>query len=658
MAPGIGRVIYPFNACPLKSLMSQNYATTPPSLTGMPPGIPYIIGNEAAERFSFYGMRTILTVFMVNYLWIMGDVAGTRLSDAEATRRFHDFVSLVYLTPLFGALIADFFFGKYRIIMWLSVVYCLGHGALALMGMAGEAGTWLMVGLWLIAIGSGGIKPCVSAHVGDQFGKQNRHLLPRIFNWFYWSINLGAFASTLLTPWLLEWHGPHWAFGVPGLLMALATLFFWMGRWKFVHIPARGAQVLREMLSRDGLFAVGKLCAIYFFVAIFWSLFDQSGSSWVLQAENMDLRWLGVTWLPSQIQALNPILILTFIPLFSYVVYPFVDRFYPLTPLRKIAIGLFIMVISFVLVAIAQTKIDAGESPSISWQIVAYVALTAAEVMVSIVSLEFSYTQAPKSMKSLIMSLWLFAVAFGNQVTARINDVIQVETPIAEVKATGNEASHGGFDEKVGTRDDLLLIFDADGKRTDLRFAGRDELDAILGLVEKHFQSGSFALPSPAEGATLAGSVTDPWGNPYQYRLINRNQARVWSAGPDKTLMTEWDQGAVLAVSRPETGDPSALAKFFDRFHPERTWLDRRREALGLPTEADQAASGPTISRDYFVGGLVKLEGAAYFWFFSGLMLAAAVLFLIVAKLYRPREFFHDDEEEAAAEAEEEAAGR
>jgi len=636
--------------------MSHPFATQPPTLTGMPPGIPYIIGNEAAERFSFYGMRTILTVFMVNYLWIMGDIAGTRVSDAEATRRFHDFVSLVYLTPLFGALIADFFFGKYRIIMWLSIVYCLGHGALALMGLAGEAGTWLMVGLWLIAIGSGGIKPCVSAHVGDQFGKQNRHLLPRIFNWFYWSINLGAFASTLLTPWLLEWHGPHWAFGIPGILMALATLVFWMGRWKFVHVPARGAQVLREMFSRDGLFAVGKLCAIYAFVAVFWALFDQSGSSWVLQAENMDLRWLGLTWLPSQIQALNPILILLFIPLFSYVVYPFVDRFYPLTPLRKIAIGLFIMVISFVLVAIAQTRIDAGESPSISWQIVAYVALTAAEVMVSIVSLEFSYTQAPKSMKSLIMSLWLFAVAFGNQVTARINDIIQVDTPIAEVNASGNEVSHGGFDEKVGTEDDILLSFDADGKRTDLRFRGREELDSILSRIEAHFQSGRFALPSQAEGAVLAGAVTDPWGNPYHYRLINRNQARIWCAGPDKALLTKWDQGAILEVSRPETGAPSALAKFFDRFHPERSWLDRRREALGLPTEADQAASGPTISRDYFVGGLVKLEGAAYFWFFSGLMLTAAVLFLIVARFYRPREFFHDDE--ILAEAEEEAAGR
>ncbi|MCB1202652.1 MAG: MFS transporter [Verrucomicrobiae bacterium] len=639
--------------------MSRPYADSPQQLTGMPPGIPYIIGNEAAERFSFYGMRTILTVFMVNYLWLMGDAAGTRMGDTEATRRFHDFVTLVYLTPLFGALLADFLFGKYRIIMWLSVVYCLGHAALAVMGMAGEATFWLGAGLWLISIGSGGIKPCVSAHVGDQFGRSNRHLLPRIFNWFYWSINLGAFASTLLTPWLLEWHGPHWAFGVPGILMALATLVFWLGRWKFVHIPARGWHVLREMFSLEGLKAVGKLCAIYAFVAVFWALFDQSGSSWVLQAENMDLRWLGIEWLPSQIQALNPILILTFIPLFSYVVYPFIDRFYPLTALRKIAIGLFIMVISFVLVAVAQTKIDAGETPSISWQIVAYVALTAAEVMVSIVSLEFSYTQAPKSMKSLIMSLWLFAVALGNQVTARINDFIQVGNPVAAISATetsGNEIAHGGHDGQAGTDDDLVVVFDEAGKRADLRFNGREDLDALLANVEAAVVSAEYRAPSGPEGIALLAGATDPWGNPYHYRTLNRNLFRVWSYGPDKTPYTEWDQGALLSISRPAVEDNSAIARFFAKLRPARSWLDRRREELGLPTEADTAATGPTISREYFVGGLVKLEGAAYFWFFSGLMLAAAVLFLIVAKLYRPREYFHDEEEEA--EATEEAAGR
>ncbi len=632
----------------------SRYQSTPQTLTGMPPGIPYIIGNEAAERFSFYGMRTLLTVFMANYLWLMGDTVGARMSDAEVTERFHDFVFLVYVTPLFGALLADFFFGKYRIIMWLSVVYCLGHLALALMGLVGKAETWLVAGLWLIALGSGGIKPCVSAHVGDQFGRLNRHLLPRIFNWFYWSINLGAFASTLLTPWLLEWHGPHWAFGVPGILMALATLVFWMGRWKFVHIAPHGSRVLREFCSADGLKAIAKLCLLYLFVAIFWSLFDQSSSSWVLQAENMDLNWMGITWLPSQVQALNPILILTFIPLFSYVLYPLVDRVFLLNPIRKIAIGLFIAVISFVLIAIAQMKIDAGGTPSISWQVIAFVVLTAAEVMVAIVSLEFSYTQAPRTMKSFVMSLWLFGVAFGNQVTARINDVIQIDDPVAEVKATQSEASHGGFDGQVGTDDDILLVFDPEGKRTDLRFGGRDTLDGLLaGIEAKIADSGHEALPN-AEGSALAGGAADPWGNPYQYRVLNRNRLRVWSAGPDKTLKTEWDQGAILMIARPVPEEEGALSAFFAHFRPERTWLDQRRETFGLPTEADVAAAGPTISREYFTGGQVKLEGAAYFWFFSGLMFAAALVFLVVAKFYHPREYFHEE----AGDSIEEAAGR
>jgi len=645
-----------------KGIMSKPtpYASTAIQTTGMPPGIPYIIGNEAAERFSFYGMRTILTVFMVNYLWLMGNTVGERMSDARAMEHFHQFVSLVYLTPIVGALLADLFFGKYRIIMWLSIVYCLGHGALALMGMAGEAGTWLVAGLWLIAIGSGGIKPCVSAHVGDQFGRLNRDLIPRIFNWFYWSINLGAFVSTLLTPWLLEWYGPHWAFGVPGFLMALATLVFWMGRWKYVHIPARGGSFLRELASGAGLKAIGKLCTIYVFVAIFWALFDQSGSSWVLQAENMDLRFLGVEWLPSQIQALNPILILTFIPLFSYVVYPLIDRFYPLTPLRKIAIGLFIMVFSFVLVAIAQMKIDAGETPSISWQLVGYIALTAAEVMVSIVSLEFSYTQAPKAMKSVIMSLWLVGVSLGNQVTAQINRFIQVEDPIAGVSATGSEASHGGFDGLVGTTDDILMTFDAEGKRTDLRFRGREPLDELLTTVTGQIEGNQFTAPTQSEGEKITAALVDPWGNPYHYRLINRNRLRIWSSGPDEKKTTPWDQGAILVIDRPVVRESSAMARFFDRLHPEQTWLDTRRQQLGLPTEAEAAAAGPSISRAYFVGGQVRLEGAAYFWFFSALMLAAAFLFLIVAKLYRPVEYFHDEEEEEQQEAEavEEAAGR
>ena len=99
----------------------------------------------------------------------------------------------------------DAFLGKYKTILGLSIVYCAGHLTLAL----DETRLGLALGLGLIALGSGGIKPCVSAHVGDQFGKTNAHLLEKVFGWFYFSINLGAFVSTLLTPWLLEHYGPY-----------------------------------------------------------------------------------------------------------------------------------------------------------------------------------------------------------------------------------------------------------------------------------------------------------------------------------------------------------------------------------------------------------------------------------------------------------------
>lgn len=634
---------------------NRSYETTARKMDTMPPGIPYIIGNEAAERFSFYGMRTILIIFMVNYLWLMGSSPIERMTDTVAKTQFHNFVSLVYFTPIAGALLADLFLGKYRVIVLLSIVYCLGHGALAIMGMWGEASFWLMMGLWLIAIGSGGIKPCVSAHVGDQFGSQNRHLLPRIFNWFYWSINLGAFLSTLLTPWLLEWYGPHWAFGVPGVLMALATLVFWMGRWKFVHIPAKGTPFIKELFSGEGLKAIVKLSGIYAFVAVFWALFDQSGSSWVLQAENMDRNWLGVEWLPSQIQALNPILILTFIPLFSYVVYPAIDKIFPLTPLRKISIGLFIMVISFVLVSIAQARIDAGQTPSISWQLLAYVFLTAAEVMVSIVCLEFSYTQAPKTMKSVIMAIFLFAVSLGNQITAQINNFIQVPDPIANIEANGNEVALGGFDQKTGTQDDIKVTFNEEGSRSDVTFASRDSIDLLLDQISNKVAENNHMALSTSEGEAITNAINDPWGNPYRYRLVNRNLARVWSLGPDATDKTKWDQGATMTIDRPSSKEPTAFSKFIGKIQPEKTWLESRRAKLGLPTEEEMAESGPIISRNYFVGGQVKLEGASYFWFFSGLMLAAALLFVVVAKLYKPKEYYHEEANDA--EAKEKAAG-
>ncbi len=407
------------------------YRTAPLNTDRMPPGIVNIIGNEAAERFSFYGMKTILTVFMTKYM-LDATGAPAPFSDAEAKEWVHLFGFAVYAFPVLGAILSDWLWGKYPTIIWLSLLYCVGHGVLALLEFpVGDPRMILFSGLLLISIGAGGIKPCVSAHVGDQFGARNKHLLPRVYAWFYFAINFGSMFSTILTPLLLARFGPGWAFGVPGILMGLATLLFWMGRKKFAHIPPAGPRFFAEAFSPVGLRALANLAPLYLFVAMFWALFDQTASAWVLQADAMNrvifTDAAGESWelLSSQIQAANPLFVLMLIPLFSYVIYPWLGRLVALTPLRKIGIGMFLTVIAFAIPAIVQGWIDAGATPSIWWQVLAYLTLTAAEVMVSITVLEFSYTQAPRSMKSIVMACNMLSVSIGNLFTALVNNLIK-----------------------------------------------------------------------------------------------------------------------------------------------------------------------------------------------------------------------------------------
>jgi POT family proton-dependent oligopeptide transporter len=197
----------------------------------LPRQIPYIIGNEGCERFSFYGMRNILTPFLVTSLLMY-------LPEAErpgaAKDVFHIFVAGVYFFPLLGGWLADRFLGKYRTVLWLSLVYCAGHAFLA---MFDDNRTGFFVGLGLIALGSGGIKPCVASFVGDQFDSTNKHLAKVVFDAFYWIINFGSFFASLLMPIFLRSYGASVAFGIPGVLMFVATVVFWLGRKNYVMVP-------------------------------------------------------------------------------------------------------------------------------------------------------------------------------------------------------------------------------------------------------------------------------------------------------------------------------------------------------------------------------------------------------------------------------------
>jgi POT family proton-dependent oligopeptide transporter len=235
----------------------------------LPRQIPYIIGNEACERFSFYGMRNILVEFLAASVLL----AALPILDRQGYAKdiFHTFVIGVYFFPLLGGWLSDRYFGKYNTVLWFSLIYCAGHACLA---MFEESRSGFFTGLFLIALGSGGIKPLVVSFVGDQFDQTNKSRARVVFDAFYWIINFGSFFASLLMPLVLRNWGAAWAFGIPGILMLIATIIFWLGRRQYVNVPPSGPDpdsflsVVKTALTRGAPGAGTVMAALAIVVAV------------------------------------------------------------------------------------------------------------------------------------------------------------------------------------------------------------------------------------------------------------------------------------------------------------------------------------------------------------------------------------------------------
>lgn len=381
----------------------------PAAARRFPPSIKYLAWNEAAERFSYYGMTSVLVLHMVRNLGF---------AENEAVAAYQIFTAGVYLMPVLGALIADRWWGRYHTILWLSFGYVAGHAVLAVW----ESAWGLLVGLSLIALGAGGIKPNASAFAGDQIPPGEGQLLSRLYDLYYWMINLGSTASTLVIPLLLDRVSPRVAFGVPGIAMAVALAVFWIGRRRYVLLPparaARRAETPAEGAAPAGR-AVLRILAVFAPISAFWALFFQYGSSWTLQADKMRRDVLGVRIAAGQVQTLDALLVLTLIPVFAVFVFPALERRgVRVTPLRKMTVGMFVMILSFVAAAGVQWALEAGRDPHVAWQIPQYLFLAVGEVLVSVTALEFAYSQAPRHLKSLVMGLWYLTIWAGTFLTA------------------------------------------------------------------------------------------------------------------------------------------------------------------------------------------------------------------------------------------------
>jgi POT family proton-dependent oligopeptide transporter len=380
---------------------------------------------------------------------------------ARAEGVYHDFVAAAYAMTVIGAWISDRFFGRYRTILWLSYGYVAGHATLAAMDVAPAARTGLLfLGMALIVVGQSGIKPNLSAFGGAQFRNDEGHLLDRVYSLFYVAINIGSAASQIATPWLLagcafgaiklcEHSSVAWAFGVPGILMALALIIYIAGRDQYVKVPSTGrdpnsfVSVLRTRVFEGieaarkqhgeepltGMRSVLRIALVFAPTIIFWSLYFQYGSSWFNQAEAMNRDVLGWHMESAQMEALNAILILIMVPAFAYVVYPALERFgIRATLLRRMTAGMLITVPSFLFAAMIQSWIEQGQHPHIAWQAIQYVIIAIGETMVSVTALEFAYTQAPRSMKGSIMSFYTLSIGGGSFVTSWVTKHVDFAT--------------------------------------------------------------------------------------------------------------------------------------------------------------------------------------------------------------------------------------
>ena len=418
------------------------------------PVILCILVMETAERCVFYGFRALLVLYFTRQL---------SFSDSTAIALFSYNNSLTYLTPLMGAALADGNWGRYATIVRFGSVYVVGLVILASAATFLDGSLFLQracsfLGLGLIALGTGGIKPCVSAFGADQVDGMH---IRRFFISFYFCINVGSLTGVTVLPIVRGVAGEGWAFYVASGCMGLALFMFMHYRRSYAMCAQSGAnvartlqtmfQILAQKLSQLSPMWLGSRCRIHIpfnsnntgdvqhnhetcqtthdakqalrilpimaMFPIYWCLYDQQGSVWTLQATRMHLPF---NIQPEQLNVINPLQILMFLPLFERVIYPLLEsRRVNTSAMNRMSWGMYITAAGFVVGGlvesfISQREISGLEPLNVAWQLPQITLVSIGEILLSITGLEFSYDSSPVRLKALVTALFLCTAAVGD----------------------------------------------------------------------------------------------------------------------------------------------------------------------------------------------------------------------------------------------------
>jgi proton-dependent oligopeptide transporter, POT family len=401
--------------------------------TTHPRGFYFFFWGEFAERCTYYGVKTILLLYMINELHFEKGSASSIVSY---------FMAACFFLPLLGGYIADNFLGKYRTIIYFSIPYILAQ---IIIGY--ENVYCLFIALILIAMGSGVTKPNISTLMGLTYDQQRPgqlQLRSAAFAAFYVAINTGSFLSSFFMPMIRDEWGYRIAFLFPLVLMSIALVLFALGKPYYAVEKIERVRLTPEE-RRQRRTVLRRLFGLFLLVVFFWAVLEQYTTIWTLFArdhlnlnmfdyaegtwqwnflamlrDKLNINLLGKQVAPDQFQCLNGLLIIILVPSIT-VFWGILARFgIRLRPTDKMFVGFILTIITPIILSVAGFRAAEVGRVSTLWLIIPYIVITAAEVCISVVGLELASSAAPNSMKSFVTGCWLMTIAGGQFIVGQL----------------------------------------------------------------------------------------------------------------------------------------------------------------------------------------------------------------------------------------------
>ena len=395
---------------------------------GHPIGLSTLFFTEMWERFSFYGMRAILVLYMTKALLFDKELASTI---------YGNYTGLIYLTPLLGGYISDKFWGNRKSIIFGGVLMAIGQMLLFTSGNFYETDFSKLIfycGLGFLILGNGFFKPNISSMVGQLY-PQNDKKLDSAFTIFYMGINVGAFIAPLVCGYVGDTGNPQdfkFGFLAAGLGMIISLIWFILQKDKYIVTPdgigiglppkyyakktETGEIKKHEKLTREEVQKIIVIFVVSFFVIFFWAAFEQAGASLTFFAdEQTDRNLFGYLIPTSFFQSINPVSIVIFAPIFAIIWTKLGQKnLEPSSPMKQ-AIGLFLLSIGYLIIAFGVKDISPSVKVSMFWITTMYLLHTFGELAVSPIGLSLVVKLSPARFVSVLMGVWFLSTSLANK---------------------------------------------------------------------------------------------------------------------------------------------------------------------------------------------------------------------------------------------------